>query len=197
LSVQYYCAASLDGYIAEVDDTIEWLTGYEATPPGEDVARVEGGYDDFYAEVGALVSGSYGFVLGPARARERVAVCGQTLSDSQLAQTPTSRRAHQHQSCRARSECDPVQLAVALVGIGHDQAKLLVERHRPMRIAPYTNGIRSLIRQAPWSPADCLQGFGFLCGNVALSDAREEPRAWPVGAGVTSAGAAGSRASRG
>jgi hypothetical protein len=58
LSVQYYCAASLDGYIAEVDDTIEWLTGYEATPPGEDVARVEGGYDDFYAEVGALVSGS-------------------------------------------------------------------------------------------------------------------------------------------
>jgi dihydrofolate reductase len=66
LSVQYYCAASLDGYIAEVDDTIEWLTGYEAIAPGEDVARVEGGYDDFYAEVGALVSGSvtYEFILG-------------------------------------------------------------------------------------------------------------------------------------
>jgi dihydrofolate reductase len=66
LSVQYYCAASLDGYIAEVDDTIEWLTGYEAIAPGESVARVEGGYDDFYADVGALVSGSvtYEFILG-------------------------------------------------------------------------------------------------------------------------------------
>ncbi len=27
MSVQYYCAASLDGYIAEVDDTIDaWVT---------------------------------------------------------------------------------------------------------------------------------------------------------------------------
>ena len=49
-----------------------------------------------------------------------------------------------------------------------------------MRIAPYTNGIRSLLRQAPWSPAGCLQGFGFLCGTVALSDPREGPRPWPV-----------------
>ena len=66
MSVQYYCAASLDGYIAEVDDTIDWLTGYEAVPPGENVSPVEGGYDDFYAEVGALVSGSvtYEFILG-------------------------------------------------------------------------------------------------------------------------------------
>jgi dihydrofolate reductase len=66
LSVQYYCAASLDGYIAETDDTIEWLTGFEGVPPGEDVSSVEGGYDDFYADVGALVSGSvtYEFILG-------------------------------------------------------------------------------------------------------------------------------------
>jgi dihydrofolate reductase len=66
LSVQYYCAASLDGYIAELDDTIEWLTGYQPLPLGEDVAPVEGGYDDFYADVGALVSGSvtYEFILG-------------------------------------------------------------------------------------------------------------------------------------
>jgi dihydrofolate reductase len=66
LSVQYYCAASLDGYIAEVDDTIEWLTRYEAVRPGEDVSPVEGDYDDFYADVGALVSGSvtYEFVVG-------------------------------------------------------------------------------------------------------------------------------------
>ena len=66
MSVQYYCAASLDGYIAEVDDTIDWLTGYEAVPPGGDVSPVEGGYGDFYAKVGALVSGSvtYEFILG-------------------------------------------------------------------------------------------------------------------------------------
>ena len=66
MSVQYYCAASLDGYIAELDDTIEWLTGYEAVAPGDDVIPVQGGYDDFYADVGALVSGSvtYEFILG-------------------------------------------------------------------------------------------------------------------------------------
>jgi dihydrofolate reductase len=66
LSVQYYCAMSLDGYIAEADDTIEWLTGFAAVPPGEGVTPVEGGYDDFYEGVGALVSGSvtYEFILG-------------------------------------------------------------------------------------------------------------------------------------
>ncbi|MBA3432086.1 MAG: hypothetical protein H0U16_11485 [Actinobacteria bacterium] len=26
---QYYCANSVDGYIAEADDTIEWLLKYE------------------------------------------------------------------------------------------------------------------------------------------------------------------------
>ena len=26
---QYYCATSLDGFIAEADDTLEWLTGYD------------------------------------------------------------------------------------------------------------------------------------------------------------------------
>jgi dihydrofolate reductase len=66
LSVQYYCAASLDGYIAEVDDTLDWLTGYTGVPPGRDLSPVEGGYHDFYADVGALVSGSvtYEFILG-------------------------------------------------------------------------------------------------------------------------------------
>src|SRR6266498_2618119 len=42
----YYAAASLDGYIAEADDSIDWLTGYEGT------------YDRFYDGIGALVSGS-------------------------------------------------------------------------------------------------------------------------------------------
>jgi dihydrofolate reductase len=64
--VVYYCAASLDGYIAEADDTIEWLMGYEGEPPGEGVNPVQGGYADFYEGVGALVSGSvtYNFILG-------------------------------------------------------------------------------------------------------------------------------------
>jgi len=66
---QYYCAATLDGYIADADDGIEWLTGYEGSFEGEDAEAgplVEGGsYEGFYADVGALVSGSvtYEWVL--------------------------------------------------------------------------------------------------------------------------------------
>lgn len=58
----YYCACSLDGYIAEADDSLDWLTGYqgsfehEAAEPGP---MSEGGpYEDFYADVRALVMGS-------------------------------------------------------------------------------------------------------------------------------------------
>jgi dihydrofolate reductase len=69
---QYYCAASLDGYIAESDDSIDWLTGYRGSYEGEDAEPSpmgEGGsYERFYADVGALVSGSttYEFVLDHA-----------------------------------------------------------------------------------------------------------------------------------
>ena len=61
---QYYCASSLDGYIAEKDDTLEWLLGYEGSYEGED-AHPARGYEEFYEGVGALVSGSvtYEFVL--------------------------------------------------------------------------------------------------------------------------------------
>jgi dihydrofolate reductase len=64
--VAYYAAMSLDGYIAEADDTIDWLTGFEAVPPADGVETVEGSYNDFYEEVGALVSGSvtYEWILG-------------------------------------------------------------------------------------------------------------------------------------
>jgi len=63
----YYCAATLDGYIAEADDTIDWLTGYEGSfegPGAEQGGR--GNYERFYEGVGALVMGSttYSFVLG-------------------------------------------------------------------------------------------------------------------------------------
>jgi dihydrofolate reductase len=67
--VQYYCASSLDGFIAESDDTLDWLTKYEpaatyADAPDDD-APMPGGYEHFYEGVGALVSGSvtYEFVL--------------------------------------------------------------------------------------------------------------------------------------
>jgi dihydrofolate reductase len=68
--VQYYCAATLDGYIADPEDRIEWLTGYQGSYEGEGVdpgpMSEGGGYDAFYSGVGALVSGSvtYEFILG-------------------------------------------------------------------------------------------------------------------------------------
>jgi dihydrofolate reductase len=62
---QYYCAATLDGYIAEADDTLAWLMDYEGSFEGEGVEPIKGSYDRFYEGVGALVMGSatYEFIL--------------------------------------------------------------------------------------------------------------------------------------
>ena len=67
--IQYYCAATLDGYIAEADDALGWLFEYEGSFEGDGAEpgpMTEGGaYEQFYEGVGALVSGSttYEFVL--------------------------------------------------------------------------------------------------------------------------------------
>lgn len=62
---QYYCAASLDGYIAERDDTLEWLMKYEGSFEGAGAEPIKGAYPEFYDGVGALVMGSatYEFIL--------------------------------------------------------------------------------------------------------------------------------------
>lgn len=58
----YYCACSLDGYIAGADDSLDWLTGYQGSFEGEDAEpdpMSEGGpYEHFYAGVEALAMGS-------------------------------------------------------------------------------------------------------------------------------------------
>src|SRR5215210_7674791 len=70
MSTQYYCAATLDGYIADADDGLDWLIGYEGSfeaASAEAGPMSEGGsYERFFEGVGALVSGSvtYEFILG-------------------------------------------------------------------------------------------------------------------------------------
>jgi dihydrofolate reductase len=58
----YYCACSLDGYIAGADDSLDWLTGYQGSFEGdaaEPSPMSEGGaYEGFYERVRALVMGS-------------------------------------------------------------------------------------------------------------------------------------------
>ena len=63
--VVYYAAATLDGFIAESDDTLEWLMKYEGSYEGDDAEPMKGSYDVFYEGIGALVMGSttYEFVL--------------------------------------------------------------------------------------------------------------------------------------
>ena len=87
-STQYYCAATLDGYIADSDDGLGWLFGYEGSFEGEDLESNpmadDGAYERFYDGVGALVSGSttYEFVIdhmeaGAATGRTRASRTGR------------------------------------------------------------------------------------------------------------------------
>ncbi len=63
--VRYYAATTLDGYIAESDDTLDWLLKYEGSYEGADSDQGQAGYETFYGGIGALVSGSttYEWVL--------------------------------------------------------------------------------------------------------------------------------------
>ena len=63
--VRYYAAATLDGYIAESDDTLDWLLSYEGEFEGAESNEGQGGYESFYDGIGALVMGSvtYEWVL--------------------------------------------------------------------------------------------------------------------------------------
>jgi dihydrofolate reductase len=63
--VRYYCAATLDGYIAESDDSIDWLLKYEGEFEAADTDAGQAGYETFYEGIGALVMGSvtYEWVL--------------------------------------------------------------------------------------------------------------------------------------
>jgi dihydrofolate reductase len=68
---QYYVASTLDGYIAETDDTLGWLFGYRGSYEGDDAEPIKGGYERFYDGVGAVVMGSvtYEFILDHMRER--------------------------------------------------------------------------------------------------------------------------------
>ncbi|MDP9239347.1 MAG: dihydrofolate reductase family protein [Actinomycetota bacterium] len=58
--IQYFCASSLDGFIAAPGDQMEWLHQFADVPGKADY------YDRFLADVGCLAMGSrtYEFILG-------------------------------------------------------------------------------------------------------------------------------------
>ncbi len=94
---QYYCAATLDGYIADPDDGLGWLFGYEGSYDGEGAEPSPmspgGSYERFYEDVGALVSGSttYEFVLDHMGEGDEWPYAGKpywVLSSRELAQPP-------------------------------------------------------------------------------------------------------------
>jgi dihydrofolate reductase len=66
---QYYAAASLDGYIARLDGSIEWLQTYGADADLGAGPFQDGSYDEFYTRVGAIVMGSktYEYLLHHAK----------------------------------------------------------------------------------------------------------------------------------
>lgn len=64
-ATQYYLAQSLDGYIAETDHGLDWLTKYGGESEADVSEATDGSYDAFFAQVGAVAMGSatYEFIL--------------------------------------------------------------------------------------------------------------------------------------
>jgi len=58
--IKFYIAASLDGFIARENGSIDWLTEYENNP------ETDYGYSEFYASIGTVLMGrkTYEQVLG-------------------------------------------------------------------------------------------------------------------------------------
>ena len=55
--VRVYIASSLDGFIAGPDDDLGWLTGPDAANPGGETDPGALTFDDFFADVGAVLLG--------------------------------------------------------------------------------------------------------------------------------------------
>jgi dihydrofolate reductase len=84
----YYAAMSLDGYIAEPEEKLEWLTGfdgpgYAGASEGAAASPIETSYPAFMEGVGALVMGSktYEFILGRNWAYDDLPVWVMTSRD--------------------------------------------------------------------------------------------------------------------
>lgn len=63
---QYFLAQTLDGYLAESDGTLRWLTEFPDDPDAPEGAETPlDAFDDFYEGVGAVAmgSGTYEFLL--------------------------------------------------------------------------------------------------------------------------------------
>ncbi len=59
MATVYYAAATLDGFIARPDGSLDWLMGFEGPEPGLSRAEAtENAYENFYEKVGAVVMGS-------------------------------------------------------------------------------------------------------------------------------------------
>jgi dihydrofolate reductase len=64
VKTQYYTAATLDGFIADENNSLDWLFQFGGDPEGAG----DTGYSDFIREVGALAMGSTTY-QGPAASR--------------------------------------------------------------------------------------------------------------------------------
>lgn len=70
---QYLVAASIDGFIADADNSLEWLFQAESQAAADATAAKERRFTEFFANVGAMAMGAstYEWVLGHERLLEQ------------------------------------------------------------------------------------------------------------------------------